>query len=116
MSDKYKLFAPFVTLVAGAITLGVTIYKGYSFKDMLWTLLAVILIFYIISYLVQTRIHKFVEENERLRKEAEEQEGAVIEKDAPDAEGDEDGAADAENEAVSNNGEDTGMFRTRNNV
>lgn len=81
--NKYKLFSPFVTLLAALITLVLTIHWNYPLKDMLVTLLIVIVIFLIISTLIQNRIHKFVEANEELAREEAEKEGAVIEKEAP---------------------------------
>lgn len=90
---KYKLFAPFLALVAGAICMALMLLGGYSFESMLWILLAVILGFYIIGALIQKRIHGFVENNERIAREAEEQEGAVIEKETVDSEETEEGSS-----------------------
>ena len=83
---KNKLFAPFLTLFAVALTLLVMLLVGeYKLKEILVTLLIVLIVFYIAGLAIQTRVNKFIEENEeKLREEAEE-EGAVIEKDAAQA-------------------------------
>lgn len=100
--NKYKLFSPFVTLVAAAITLALTIHWNYPLKDMLVTLLIVIVIFMIISTLIQNRIHKFVEANEELARKEAEKEGAVIEKEAPPE--DEEGSNEGSRPSVGGNG------------
>lgn len=83
---KNKLFAPFLTLFAVALTLLVMLLVGeYKLKEILVTLLIVLIVFYIAGLAIQTRVNKFIEENEeKLREEAQE-EGAVIEKDAAQA-------------------------------
>ena len=83
---KNKLFAPFITLFAVAITFFVMLMVGeYKLKEMLVVLLIVLVIFYIAGMAIQTRVNKFIEANEeKLREEAQE-EGAVIEKDADKA-------------------------------
>lgn len=83
---KNKLFAPFLTLVAVAISLFLMLKWGYKRIDMLWTLLVILIVFYVIGSLIQKRVNKFVEANEALLKEQEELEGAVIEKEATNEE------------------------------
>ncbi len=80
---KNKLFAPFLTLFAVALTLFVMLFGGeYKLKEILIVLLIVLIVFYIAGLAIQSRVNKFIEANEeQLRLEAEE-EGAVIEKDA----------------------------------
>lgn len=79
---KNKLFAPFLTLFAVAVTLFVMLMGEYKLKDILLTLLIVLIIFYIAGISIQNRVNKFIEANEeKLREEAEE-EGAVIEKES----------------------------------
>lgn len=85
---KGKLFAPFLTLLAAAVTLLVTLLSGYKLNRIAWILLIVIIVFYIIGSLIASRVTKFVVENEAKAQEEAEKEGAVIEKEAPSAEGD----------------------------
>lgn len=79
---KNKLFAPFLTLLAVAIAMGMMLYWGYKLIDMLWILLVVLVIFYTLGALIQKRVNKFCEANEELERQREELEGAVIEKEA----------------------------------
>lgn len=82
---KGKLFAPFLTLLAAAITLGVMLVLKYRLKRIAITLLIVVIVFYIIGSLIQKRVLKFIEKNEELARELEaEAEGEVIEKESPD--------------------------------
>ena len=113
--NKGKLFAPFVTLLAAAITLGVCLRAGYNMLDMLWILLGVVLVFYIISYFIQCRVAKFIEANEEKAREEAEKEGAVIEKDAPEAEefGYEDNESMYDGEDMDEDGAGESGFRTR---
>lgn len=78
--NKYKLFAPFLSLFSGAICLILMLVWGYSLSTIVWILLAVVLGFYIVGMLIQKRVHKFVEENEAKELEEAEKEGTVIEK------------------------------------
>lgn len=84
---KNKLFAPFLTLFAVALSLAVMLGSGeYKLKEILVVLLIVLIVFYIAGLAIQTRVNKFIEANEeQLRLEAEE-EGAVIEKDSASTE------------------------------
>ena len=79
---KYKLFAPFLTLTAVAITYFTMLHFGYRFKDILVVMLIVLVMFYIAGCLIQNRISKFVFENEEKLRLEEEENGAVIEKEA----------------------------------
>lgn len=81
---KDKLFAPFLTLLVAAITLGATLAWGYKLSRIVWILLVVIIVFYIVGLFIQTKVNKFIELNEEAAREEAEKEGAVIEKDAPD--------------------------------
>ncbi len=83
---KDKLFAPFLTLFACALCLLFMLYFGRNLKDILIALLIVLLIFYTIGYLIQSRINKFVKENEELEEKRAAEEGAVIEKEASEDE------------------------------
>ncbi len=81
---KKKMFAPFIMLLAGTITLALTLHWGYTLVDILWVLLIVMLVFYILGSIIQGRILKFEELNEEAERERLEQEGSVIEKDVED--------------------------------
>ncbi|MCR5503866.1 MAG: hypothetical protein K6F53_12750 [Lachnospiraceae bacterium] len=86
--NKRKLIAPILMLTAGAITYVILLCGGiYSFRDSLLILLLVLIVFYLIGRVIQTRIDRFVRENEERLKEEESREGAVIEKEAPESEG-----------------------------
>lgn len=91
---KDKLFAPFLTLLVTAITLLLCLYWGYKLSKIVWILLIVVIVFYIIGSYIQTKVNKFIAANEEAEREREEQEGAVIEKEAnpddPDAEAEDD--------------------------
>lgn len=111
---KGKLFAPFLTLLAAAITLAIMLVLNYKLKRIAITLLIVVIVFYIIGSLIQKRVLKFIEKNEELARELEaENEGEVIEKDSPEggaSEGDEreNVTLNSENEEETSSG-----FRTR---
>lgn len=94
---KNKLFAPFLTLVAVAISFFLMLKWEYKRIDMLWTMLVILIVFYIIGSVIQKRINKFVEENEALLKEKEELEGAVIEKEANAENSEEEASSDEVN-------------------
>lgn len=114
--NKGKLFAPFVTLLAAAITLGVCLKTGYTMLDMLWVLLGVVLVFYIISYFIQCRVTRFIEANEEKAREEAEKEGAVIEKDAPESDGseyDENNSSASDAYDADSDGSDNNEFRAR---
>lgn len=84
--NKYKLFAPFLSLFAGAICLILMLVWGYKLSSIVWILLAVVLGFYIAGALIQKRVHKFVEANEAREREEAEKEGTVIEKESGNSE------------------------------
>lgn len=83
---KNKLFAPFLTLLVAAIVLFATLYWQYELIKIARILLIVIIATYIVGSVVQNKVNKFIEINEAEKKELEESEGAVIEKENPDAE------------------------------
>ncbi|MDE5907553.1 MAG: hypothetical protein K2H52_02215 [Lachnospiraceae bacterium] len=68
---KMKLFAPFVTLLAGAVASLIMYYFHYSTQQMLTILLLVLFIFYLAASFIQGRLAAFVsqikaqEEHER---------------------------------------------------
>lgn len=89
---KHKLFAPFLMLFVGAITYFCLLGFKYEFRTSMIILLVVMVVFYIIGLIIQNKVNKFVEENEKKAQEEAEKEGAVIEKEAPpeeEAEGEE---------------------------
>ncbi len=75
---KSGLFAPFLMLLAGAVSSLMMYYFHYSVKQMLPTLLFVLLVFYLAGIFVQNRVTAFVnqireqEEEERKALELEE--------------------------------------------
>lgn len=85
--NKGRLFAPFITLIAVAVSLFIMLNGDYSLKDVAIRLLIVLIVFYLISSSIQKRVGKFVAENEEKLREEAEREGAVIEKEAPAEEG-----------------------------
>lgn len=79
---KLKLFPVILMLVAGSITSIMTYYFQYEFKAALLVLLSVLLVFYLLGMLFVKVILFFDRANEVRRKEQEEQEGLVLEKEA----------------------------------
>lgn len=78
---KWKLFAPFLMLLAGAVTSIMMYCFRYTMKQTLIILGVVLLVFYLAGIFIQKKIISFVEQI----KEAEENEGEVIEKEVPGA-------------------------------
>lgn len=75
---KSKLFAPFLMLLAGAVT-SIMLYRfEYTLKQTLAILIFVLLAFYLAGSFVQRKITSFVEQI----REEEEKAGAVIEKES----------------------------------
>lgn len=77
---KREMFAPFLMLLAGAVTAIVMFMSDYSTTQLLVTLLLVLIFFYIIGVVIQKKVWGYIdqiEEEERLRAE---NEGEVIEK------------------------------------
>lgn len=108
---KVKLLAPFVALLAGAVSLFIMLRFEYRRNDMLLYLLAIIMIFYILGVMVQGRINKFIEKNEELERQRAEEEGTVIEKENSETENDEDELDSDEDN--SEDEDDSDSFRTR---
>ena len=75
---KNKLFAPFLMLFAGAVVSLLMYFFHYSMKQMLPTLLLVLIIFYIAGSFIQKKVNEFVSQI----KEAEEQERIALELEA----------------------------------
>lgn len=59
---KSKLFAPFLMLLAGAISSVAMYLFHYSMKEMLPVLLAVLLVFYIAGCIIQKIVLSFIEQ------------------------------------------------------
>lgn len=53
MGNKVRLITPFLMLLAGALASVIMYIKKYDFNSMLWTLLIVLLIFYVIGDIVR---------------------------------------------------------------
>ena len=77
-AKKRKLIPPFVMLLAGAITSITMFLLHYNSKDMLVTLLWVLIVFYIAGELLKWMLDRFESEIEKARMEA----GEVYEKDS----------------------------------
>lgn len=69
---KMKLFAPFVTFLAGAVASLIMYYFHYSTEQMLTILLLVLFIFYVAGSFIQGRVTAFV--NQIKEQEAHEKE------------------------------------------
>lgn len=92
---KGKLFAPFLMLLAGAVT-SIMMYRfKYSVKQTIIILVTVLIIFYAAGIFIQKKVISFVEQI----REREEKEGEVIEKEGPGTGGEEMVSAGTENEA-----------------
>jgi len=83
---KRKLLAPFITLLAAAVSLAFMLLWGYSISHIAKALLIIVILFYAIGAFVQARIIKFIEVNEEKAREEAEKEGAVIEKESNETE------------------------------
>lgn len=72
---KSKLFAPFLTLLAGAIASIMMYYFRYTTGQMIPRLVVVLIVFYLIGYFIQKKVVSFVEQiKEEEEKERQEQE------------------------------------------
>lgn len=83
---KRKMFAPFLMLLAGAVTSIVMFLADCGTTQLLLTLLCVLIVFYAIGSVIQKFVWKLIdqiEEQERIRIE---NEGEVIEKEAVESE------------------------------
>lgn len=85
---KRKLIPIFLMLVAGAVTSIIAFVKDYELTRMLWTLLAALVIFYLLGILMKKVLDIF---DDQIKKADEEKrnEGSVIEKEVeeePDTE------------------------------
>lgn len=85
---KRKLIPIFLMLVAGAVTSIIAFIKDYELTRMLWTLLAALVIFYLLGILMKKVLDIF---DDQIKKADEEKrnEGSVIEKEVeeePDTE------------------------------
>lgn len=69
-------------LVAGAITCVITFIKEYSILEKLFSLLIVLIIFYLLGSILKLTLDYFEKENEKKRKS----EGEVIEKESESTE------------------------------
>ncbi len=59
---KNKLFAPFLMLLAGAVSSVAMYFFHYSMKEMLPILLAVLLVFYVAGCIIQKNVLSFMEQ------------------------------------------------------
>ena len=72
---KSKLFAPFLTLLAGAIASIMMYYFRYTTGQMIPRLVIVLIVFYLLGYVIQKKIVSFMEQiREEEEKEKQEQE------------------------------------------
>lgn len=80
---KIRLFAPFLMLLSAAVSSIIMFRSNYDTTDLLVILLCVMIFFYMAGLLIQKKVISFVEQiREKERIEAE-NEGEVIEKEAP---------------------------------
>lgn len=88
--NKSKLFAPFLTLLAGAIASIMMFYFRYTTKQMLPRLVVVLVVFYLFGLFIQKKVVSFVEkikeEEEKERLEQERLEQQRLEQEAAEAE------------------------------
>lgn len=85
---KRKLIPIFLMLVAGAVTSIIAFIKDYELTRMLWTLLAALVIFYLLGILMKKVLDIFDDQIKRADEEKR-NEGSVIEKEVeeePDTE------------------------------
>ena len=76
-------------LLAGAITSVITYVMDYSLTKMLWTLLAVLIIFFTLGTIYKNILDSFdrqIEKKKEAEREAKKAEGAVIEKEKSEEE------------------------------
>lgn len=80
MSDKQRLLAPIVMLLAGAVASIAMFVKRYELKNMLLILLLVLVSFYIIGLVFAYVLMRFERQNEEIRAALEAEEGEFFEK------------------------------------
>ena len=92
---KRKLIPIFLMLVAGAVTSIIAFIKDYELTRMLWTLLAALVIFYLLGILMKKVLDIF---DDQIKKADEEKrnEGSVIEKEVEEEPDTEDGGDEEE--------------------
>ncbi|EOS73164.1 MAG: hypothetical protein OSJ60_09215 [Lachnospiraceae bacterium] len=78
---KSKLFAPFLMLLAGAVTSFMMYHFKYTMNQTLIIVAVVLFAFYLAGFFIEKKITSFIDQI----KEAEENEGEVIEKEGPGA-------------------------------
>ena len=79
MNNK-KRFPLALMLIAGAVVSIILYIKNFELIMFLWILLASLVVFYAIGRIVVSVIDRFDRENEEANAEAEDEDGAVIEK------------------------------------
>lgn len=79
---KRKMFAPFLMLLAGAVTSIVMFIADCSTTQLLLTLLCVLIFFYIIGTVIQKFVWTCIDQIEEQKRIEAENEGEVIEKEA----------------------------------
>lgn len=82
---KSKLFAPFLMLLAGAVTSFMMYHFKYTMNQTLIIVSIVLFGFYLAGFFIQKKVTSFIDQI----REAEENEGEVIEKEVPGAGGEE---------------------------
>ncbi len=86
---KRKMIPITLMLLAGAITSVITYVMDYSLTKMLWTLLAVLIIFFTLGTIYKNILDSFdrqIEKKKEAEREAKKAEGAVIEKEKSEEE------------------------------
>lgn len=83
---KIRLLAPFLTLLSAAVSSIIMFRADYDTTELLIILLCVMVFFYIAGSVIQKKVISFMEQIEEKERIEAENEGEVIEKEAPSAE------------------------------
>lgn len=77
---KRNMIPIILMLAAGAITSIITFIKDYELTKMLWTLLIVLILFYLLGVAIKKVLDVFDEQIKEAEEKEKEEEGSVIEK------------------------------------
>lgn len=80
MIMKRKMIPIILMLAAGAVTSIITFIKDYELTKMLWTLLIVLIIFYLLGVGIKRVLDLFDDQIKEAEEKKKEEEGSVIEK------------------------------------
>lgn len=79
-----KLLAPFIMLLAALVSVLTMVHYHYDRLTMVIVLLIIMIVFYAVGCFIQKKILQFMKKIEEQEQQMKEQEGAVIEKAAPE--------------------------------